>query len=314
VTGPPFLAEYEARLAGPWTDIQDQLPMLYERACRYPRVRILEFGVRTGESTSAFLAAAERMRGRVRSYDIDAPQTPAWWQGLDSWCFTRGSSLDAQPGAGECDVLFIDTSHGYDATLRELARWVPHVVPGGLVLCHDTKLADPPFEPYAVARALGAYCGSTGLEWRELGGHYGLGEIEIGRLPMSEHEEIRGAYAGRPGVGAQVEQALAERANDEAYGADTSRPDKILGQLGETARQARERSAAAAARRAAAKENDGEARHEPPEGRQTRPEATTAAPGPATAGGDSGAAGVTAKGGKQQAAGGSPPRGDSKGK
>jgi predicted O-methyltransferase YrrM len=181
VTGAPFLAEYEARLAGPWTDIQDQLPMLYERACRYPRVRVLEFGVRTGESTSAWLAAAELTGGSVRSYDIETPAVPAWWRELDRWCFTQGSSLDAQPGAGECDVLFLDTSHAYDDTLRELARWVPHVVPGGLVLCHDTQLTGPPFEPLAVARALDGYCASTGLEWRELGGHYGLGEITIGK-------------------------------------------------------------------------------------------------------------------------------------
>jgi predicted O-methyltransferase YrrM len=173
--------EYRDRLTGPWTDIQDQLPMLYERACRYPRVRILEFGVRTGESTSAFLAAAEFADGTVRSYDVAAPAVPAGWQELDRWSFTRGSSLEAHPEAGECDVLFIDTSHDYEDTLRELVRWVPHVVPGGLVLCHDTKLADAPFVPRAVAAALDAFCGLSGLEWAELGGHYGLGEIKIGK-------------------------------------------------------------------------------------------------------------------------------------
>lgn len=174
---PPFSAEYQARLAGPWTDIQDQLPLLYERACRYPGVQVAEFGVRTGESTAAFLAAAEHAGGRVWSCDTDPPRVPAWWHDSPLWTFTRASSLDAGPRAA--DVLFIDTSHEYEATIAELARHVPAVRPGGLVLCHDTRLADPPFEPYAVARALDAWCAEAGLSWAELGGRYGLGEITL---------------------------------------------------------------------------------------------------------------------------------------
>jgi Methyltransferase domain len=171
----PFLAEYERRLAGRWSDIQDQLPALFERACRYERVRVTEFGVRTGESTAAFLAAAERTGGHVHSFDIDEPRVPPWWPASGLWTFTRGSSLDVE--APPCDVLFLDTSHTYDDTLAELRRLVPLVVPGGLVLCHDTKLAKPPFEPLAVARALDTYCAQTGLSWAELGGEFGLAEM-----------------------------------------------------------------------------------------------------------------------------------------
>ena len=172
-----FKAEYHARLAGPWSDIQDQLPLLYGRACRYPGVKVAEFGVRTGESTAAFLAAAEAVGGHVWSYDVDEPSVPSWWVSSGRWTFTRASSLAATPPP--CQVLFIDTSHAYADTVAELCRLVPLVQPGGVVLCHDTKLTHAPFEPLAVARALDDYCAETGREWSELGGMLGLGEILI---------------------------------------------------------------------------------------------------------------------------------------
>jgi predicted O-methyltransferase YrrM len=174
-----FLAEYERRLAGPWSDIQDQLALLYDRACRYPEVQVAEFGVRTGESTAAFLAAAELTGGgHVHSWDTADPRVPAWWHDSPLWTFTRQDSAAADiPGL--VDVLFIDTSHDYQATLGELDRHAHAVRSGGLILLHDTKLADPPFDPLAVARALDAWCPPRGLEWDELGGHYGLGQITI---------------------------------------------------------------------------------------------------------------------------------------
>jgi predicted O-methyltransferase YrrM len=175
----PFAAEYARRLAGPRTDILDQLPLLHERACRYPGVRVAEFGVRTGESTSAFLAAAEQAGGHVWSFDINPPRVPPWWHDSGLWTFTRTSSLNPALGPPECDVLFLDTSHAYDDTVAELGRLVPAVRPGGLVLCHDTRLTDPPFEPYAVARALDAWCEQAGRSWAELGGRYGLAEIAL---------------------------------------------------------------------------------------------------------------------------------------
>lgn len=174
-----FHQDYEARLTGPWTDIQDQLPILYERACRYQVPRILEFGVRTGESTAAFCAAAARRGGHVWSYDIAAPQVPAWWWDTGIWSFFRQSSLDAAAGPGDVDVLFLDTGHTYEDTVRELRRWVPAVAPGGRVLCHDTLLDTPGFEPFAVADALRDYCAETHRTWIELGGRFGLGEIRI---------------------------------------------------------------------------------------------------------------------------------------
>jgi cephalosporin hydroxylase len=177
-------ADFLGALAGPWTDIQDQLGMLYTAACQYPRVVVGEFGVRNGQSTRAFLAAAERQGGHVHSWDLSTPDVPSWWQEHPYWTFTRQDSRLAAPPA--LDVLFVDTSHVYEATLHELRHLVPFVRPGGIVLMHDTRIGDPPGSSEVmvasdVAKALDDYCADTGRKWEERGGHYGLGQIVIPR-------------------------------------------------------------------------------------------------------------------------------------
>ena len=53
-----FLEEYQRRL-GEWSDVQYCMPWMLDTATGYEEVRVLELGVRSGNSTSAFLAAAE---------------------------------------------------------------------------------------------------------------------------------------------------------------------------------------------------------------------------------------------------------------
>ena len=106
------------------------------------------------------------------------PRVPGHWLESPLWSFTRAGSLTAS-SVPDCDVLFIDTSHGYAQTVAELTRLAPKVLKGGRILMHDTKLQDPPFEPLAVARALDHWCAESRQSWRELGGRYGLGEILI---------------------------------------------------------------------------------------------------------------------------------------
>jgi len=173
-----LLDDYYARLE-PWSDIQDCLVRLHETAARYPRVRVLELGVRSGNSTAAFLAAAERADGHVWSADIAPPAVPAEWLGSGRWTFILGDDMIITPPAGPFDVLFIDSSHRCAHTLAELRRFVPLVAPGGIALLHDTALehVDGEEAPFPVARALDAFCAETGLRWTELGARYGLGQI-----------------------------------------------------------------------------------------------------------------------------------------
>lgn len=167
-----------------WSDIQEHLPLLRARA-NVPRVKVIELGVREGNSTSAFLTAALDNGGHVWSVDIAEPRVPAHWYELDCWTLTVADDLavvDQAPTG--VDVLFIDTSHHYEHTLAELRAYVSKVKPGGVVLCHDTDLEAMPDQPdgdppFAVARALDAYCAETGLRWRNHPGSYGLGEVRI---------------------------------------------------------------------------------------------------------------------------------------
>ncbi len=81
----------------------------------------------------------------------------------------------------EYDVLFIDTSHEYEHTLKELHAYMPGLAPGGMALFHDTRLVGYrcPRENYPPVRlALEDYCKETGLSWEEIPGEYGLGVIK----------------------------------------------------------------------------------------------------------------------------------------
>jgi len=170
---------YAKRLAGPWSDAQEQMPLLRDAARRYTRPVVAELGTRTGESTSALLAGAAASGGHVWSVDCGPVTVPDWWQDTGLWSFLAADDMSDEAAKWlpeELDVLFIDTSHLYDHTLAELRKYVPRVRPGGLVLCHDTdisrefmigygELAAAGGPEWPVAEALGAYCAETGLSW-----------------------------------------------------------------------------------------------------------------------------------------------------
>lgn len=206
---PATLAEdYRARLAEPshreggGNDIKDEMPYLLARAEGYQHVRVLEIGVRTGRSTSAFLAAAARTGGHVWSIDVDEPRVPVHWRGCGYWTFKQARSEDVTPELegwpASYDIVFIDGDHRLTTVLGELRRFAPYVAAGGVLLCHDTKLLDParPGDPPDVAAALDLFCAEYHLagrelpwqrgvittpappEWHERGGQFGLGVIE----------------------------------------------------------------------------------------------------------------------------------------
>ena len=170
----PLAEEYRRRAAQDH-DIRVQMPVLYAWACHAQR--IIELGVRGGNSASAFLAGLERSGGQLWSVDIEGPQVPDWWN-FPFWHFLRADDTAPEAVAfcpDGADVLFIDTSHYYPYTLQELRLYVPKVRPGGIVLLHDTDRAEWP----DVGRSLDEFCGETGLSWYSHDFHHGLGVIEI---------------------------------------------------------------------------------------------------------------------------------------
>lgn len=194
-----FVEEYQRRLAK-WSDIQDHLPFLYDTVRSYKSPVVVELGTRSGESTSAFLAALETTGGLLYSVDLDHPQVPMDWFANPQWTFCQGNDLDLQAVLpDEINVLFIDTSHTVEQTLAELRAFEPRVAPGGVVLCHDTQWMYPSIslpEPGGpVTQALNIYCKETGLTWVNRAsepGFYGMGVIRIGTAEAAEGEGLAG--------------------------------------------------------------------------------------------------------------------------
>lgn len=179
-------AEYQAR-AAQFHDITEQMPLLYNAACLQD-ARVIELGVRTGNSTAAFLAAAAAWDGEVWSVDVAEPQVPESWRSLACWHLLVADDRTKEAISfcpDDADVLFIDTSHSYEHTLAELRLYVPKVRPGGTVLLHDTKTEGTRFYPLGwpgVSRALNDWSAETGVSWRHVPGgpdSPGLGIIEV---------------------------------------------------------------------------------------------------------------------------------------
>ena len=168
------------------SDIHAHLPRLFELAS-IPYVKVIELGVRRGDSTAAFLAAAEEQGGEVWSVDIADPRVPAEWRDLPFWYLTVGDDLEVSDGLPDhVDIVFIDTSHTYEQTKAELELYVGKVKPGGFIVLHDTELKRPEASPesdpdFPVAQAVMEFVMANenlSVEWVE--GCYGLGIVTVG--------------------------------------------------------------------------------------------------------------------------------------
>jgi Methyltransferase domain len=177
-------------------DISGHLEFLYETVRergsplsgkdRGRHCQVAELGVRSGNSTAAFLAALEITRGHLWSVDIRLVQVPAEWNRLATWSFLQASDLSEEAKAfipPQLDVLFIDTNHEQAHTLAELETYGPRVRGGGIICCHDTQW-DPsgrqlPEPTGPVALALSQYCEKTGLAWKNRPGSFGMGVIRL---------------------------------------------------------------------------------------------------------------------------------------
>jgi len=176
-----ILDEYRMRCDLP-TDIQQHLPRLHAEAA-IGNAQIIELGVRSGNSTAAFLAAVEEHGGHVWSNDLHPPPVP--WVGHPQWTFIAGDDLEiADQLPDDVDIVFIDTSHYFQQTAAELELYVPKVRPGGVLLLHDTELRHPEGRPwddpdFPVRLAVDLYCAEHDLTPEYVAGCYGLGVIRI---------------------------------------------------------------------------------------------------------------------------------------
>jgi predicted O-methyltransferase YrrM len=177
-----WLAGQYARAVATPSDINEHLPTMLELVSQLDATKVVELGTRGGVSTLAWLHALDG-RGHLWSVDIDPrPDLPEF----DHWTFIQGDDCSADVyGAlpDQVDIVFIDTSHAYDHTVRELDlyRWI--VRPGGVIVLHDTELYQPgevgPQPPFPVKKAVLEFVTAEGLTWTNYENNNGLGVIQL---------------------------------------------------------------------------------------------------------------------------------------
>ncbi len=127
---------------------------------------IVECGVGSGFSTLALLAGADEAGLPVTSYDVHAGTRDAALRtiglGADDarlrrWAFHARASHEgaADWPDGTLGLLFLDTTHFYTDTRRELGAWAPRMHPRGVICGHDYLLhLDPRWTATGVKRAV----------------------------------------------------------------------------------------------------------------------------------------------------------------
>ncbi len=172
--------EYERLCVTP-SDIFEHLPVFVSLVEELDAGHVIELGTRSGVSTVAWLYGLSKTGGRLTSIDIDEPPDI---RAHGCWEFIRGDDCTPEvlTQLDPADIVFIDTSHTYVHTLRELNlyRWL--VKPGGRIVLHDTELVRPedaPVRPlYPVKAAIEKFTADTGYRWANLPNCHGLGIIE----------------------------------------------------------------------------------------------------------------------------------------
>ena len=160
---------YLSYLTEKWSDIQEHLPRLRAAA----KGNILEIGVRTGVSTSAFLTGVKINSGHVYSIDIEDCNV---FDGDPDWTFVQLDSNNTgrmeairQLGQASFDVVLIDGDHSFNACLTDLKRYG---ILAPQIFVHD---ADMQTVREAIDRFMDEHQGEYSLTIHP--GSYGLAEL-----------------------------------------------------------------------------------------------------------------------------------------
>lgn len=159
-----FLTEDEWGIVNDWFDETDRCDLIGE--CQVPLISLLQ-GLVMGNMVGGIVQAGHyagystlmlgfmlRRMGRrhgLFTIDIDASlcdYTRKWVEraALSDYVLVKcaDSSDPALPDqareyfGGPVRIVFIDSSHTYEHTVRELALWCPVITPSGFLVCHDS--------------------------------------------------------------------------------------------------------------------------------------------------------------------------------
>lgn len=179
------LAERYAELCATPSDIYLHLPKMVALVEELNAQHVIELGSRTGVSTVAWLYALESTGGRLTSVDLDARPPIGDWP---NWRHIVGDDCDPSVLAQlePADIIFVDSSHHYNHTRRELNlyRWL--VKSGGVICLHDTELpypegTAPPQDPsFPVKKAVREFVAENGFEWTNSPECWGFAVVKVG--------------------------------------------------------------------------------------------------------------------------------------
>lgn len=123
-------------------DINEYVMSLYNIPVQANAKTIVEIG--SGVSTFALIAAANKTGGHVTSIDIGGLDTLRRQDnGLETikdepnFTMLTGSSLEVS-WEKPIDFFFLDSEHTLELSRKEIARWFPKVIAGGIIMLHDT--------------------------------------------------------------------------------------------------------------------------------------------------------------------------------
>ena len=142
----PELIEIKQRAARRTTINEHLVPLFVESLLVKPKI-IIELGVGKGESTFVLARVAQLCGAALISVDRYDRSGACHWEDwvfihqddvefashFEAWSKERG----LEP---RIEVLFIDTSHVYEHTCREIEAWFPFLQDNGKVFFHDTNL------------------------------------------------------------------------------------------------------------------------------------------------------------------------------
>jgi predicted O-methyltransferase YrrM len=139
-----YLEEIQQRGNTENCDLSDHLETLYAQTYQMSPKVIVELGVSSGQSSKTFDRVTRELGSIIFGCDLDSTIGFSYndicngnFIQMDDIQFSR---LYASNVGRPIDVLFIDTSHLYDHTVKEIAHWFPLLADKALVMFHDTNL------------------------------------------------------------------------------------------------------------------------------------------------------------------------------
>lgn len=123
---------------------EDIIDILYWLCRTSGAKNVVEIG--TGNSTIPLLLACKRNGGKLFSTDIACgshyTQVKDIWKFpyTDAWTYRFGIDsveMGKQWNGGVIDFIYLDSSHTYENTIKEISTWLNHLKIGGWIVLHD---------------------------------------------------------------------------------------------------------------------------------------------------------------------------------